>query len=171
MPIATTTRSLAPDLLATVARSPAVAATAPALGRIGAVAPPEARAASVPSAPGRRGEPVARPRAHFGPAGGGRVLRTVRRERVPWTGLSRRRLAAAWGRVQIEHASAGELLLVGVFGPVPIDAITAVALEPDGRLAMTFSRSTSARRGDVALARHAATGRLLRSDIPHLMGG
>lgn len=74
--------------------------------------------------------------------------------------------------MQAEHGAAGELLLVGVYGPVPLDAVTALALDADGRAAMTFARrAAGGRRGDVALARVAATGRLVRSDIPHPDGG
>ena len=127
------------------------------------------RAVALPSAGHGRVEPVVRPRAHAAPGGGASLrLRTVRRSRVPWPELPRERLAAAWGRIQTEHAAAGDLLLVGVYGPVPIDAISSVALDPDGRLAMTFARrGVRGRWGDVALARQAASGRLVRSDVAH----
>ena len=95
-------------------------------------------------------------------------MRILRRRRVAWTRLPRERLAAIWERVLIEHGSSGELMLVGIFGPVPIDSVASVALEPDGRLAMTFARrAVAGRSGDVALARHVASGRLVRSDIAH----
>jgi hypothetical protein len=70
--------------------------------------------------------------------------------------------------VKTEHAGSGELVLVGVFGPVPIEALESVALDADGRLAMTFSRrGLLGRRGDVALARVVESGRLVRCDIAH----
>lgn len=165
-PLAVEARGDGSDPLATAGMHADVALGVPDARRVDGLISTGARAPRLLSARHRRASSLARPGVHPGPAGGGRRLRTMRRERVPWTSLSRERLAAAWGRVQIEHASLGELLLVGVFGPVPIDAVTSVALDPDGRLAMTFSRAVSGRRGDIALARHAASGRLVRSDVP-----
>jgi hypothetical protein len=171
-PLSAAVRAAASPLLATTTRRPAVALPAPIVGRVSGDLAVAVRPAGRLSASAGRSAPLTPPRAHPGPAGGGRRLRTVRRRRVPWDAVARERLAAAWGRVQIEHSSLGELLLVGIFGPVPIDAVEAVALEPDGRLAMTFSRRAgSIRLGDVALARRVATGSLVRSDIPHPAGG
>ena len=158
-----------PEDLATMAHLERIAAPAPAVRATAGIAGTTSRAAALPSARHGRIGPVARPGAHAAPGGGESLgLRTVRRSRVPWPQLPRERLAAAWGRIQTEHAAAGELLLVGVFGPVPIDAISSVALDPDGRLAMTFARrGVRGRWGDVALARQAASGRLVRSDVAH----
>ena len=144
--VATTTRR-AGVTLATTARPPAAAVATSAHHR----------------------DPRVHPRLHVAAgAGEGHGMRTLRRRRVPWTGLGRERLAAAWERVLTEHGAGGELMLVGIFGPVAIDAVASVALEPDGRLAMTFARrGVAGRPGDVALARHVASGRLVRSDIAH----
>lgn len=162
-------RSCGPGDLATTARLERIAAPSPAVRAAAGIAGTASRAAMLPAAGRGRVEPLALPRAHAAAAGGESLrLRTVRRSRVPWPELPRERLAAAWGRIQTEHAAAGELLLVGVFGPVPIDAISSVALDPDGRLAMTFTRGgVRGRWGDVALARQAASGRLVRSDVAH----
>ena len=153
-------RSCGPEDLATTTRLERIAAPAPAVRATVGIAGTVSRAAALPSAGHGRVEPVVRPRAHGAPGGGESLrLRTVRRSRVPWPDLPRERLAAAWGRIQTEHAAAGELLLVGVYGPVPIDAISSVALDPDGRLAMTFARrGVRGRWGDVALARQAVVG-------------
>lgn len=161
--------SCGPGDLATTAHLERIAAPSPAVRVITGIAGTVPRAAALPSAGHGRVEPVGRPRARAAPGGGESLrLRTVRRSRVPWPELPRERLAAAWGRIQTEHAAAGELLLVGVFGPVPLDAISSVALDSDGRLAMTFARGgVRGRWGDVALARQAASGRLVRSDVAH----
>ncbi len=173
-PPATGARRCGPEALATTTRVADVAPPAPAAGRVAAALVVTPRAATpLPRLRGHRRRPLATPRAHaVRSAGEGARLRTVRRPRVPWPELGRERLAAAWSRVQAEHGAAGELLLVGVYGPVPLDAVTALALDADGRAAMTFARRAAAgRRGDVALARVASTGRLVRSDIPHPPGG
>ena len=60
------------------------------------------------------------------------------------------------------------MLLVGVFGPVPIESITAVVLEPGGRAAITFARrGVAGPRGDIALARYVDSGRLVRCDVAY----
>ena len=167
---ATAPRRCDPGDLATTLRGGHAAPPAPATRRASTALAASARlVAPVRAASTRLSGPVARPRAHAVRSGGeGTRLRTLRRSRVPWPELGRERLAAAWARVQADHGAAGELLLVGVYGPVALDAVTALALDPDGRAAMTFARRGAAgRRGDVALARVVATGRLVRSDIPH----
>ena len=167
-PLAAEARRSALEDLVAPARIAAIGWDPSATGVVAGLPAPGARSvARLTTTPRRRG-PLVLPRAHAVRGGGGARLRTVRRARVSWARLPRERLTAAWGRIQTEHGAGGELLLVGVFGPVPIDAITAVALEPDGRLAMTFARrGVLGRMGDVALARHAASGRLVRCDIPH----
>ncbi|MGD9571908.1 MAG: hypothetical protein AB7V62_08500 [Thermoleophilia bacterium] len=117
--------------------------------------------------PARRGLGARRPAAGLAAA-----LRTQRRERVAWTHLSRARLAAAWEAVQ-RAGGPGEadLRLVGVYGPLPVGALEAVALEPDGRIAVRLAATPRAGApGDVALAR-AGDGRLVRCDLPYPDGG
>lgn len=98
-----------------------------------------------------------------------RALRVQRRERVPWTMLSRERLTRAWERVQADHgAGAADLRLVGVYGPLAIGAAASVALETDGRLAVALAApSRGSAVGDLALARLGPAGPLVRSDIPY----
>ncbi len=55
----------------------------------------------------------------------------------------------------------------GVYGPLPLGAVTAASLEPDGRLRVVLGGRRPGRTGDVALARDAATGRLVRADVPY----
>ncbi len=131
----------------------------PAFG-VRAVAPPagEPRGATVIArAPARRPARL-----------DGAPLRTQRRTRIPWGLLPRPRLAAAWAAVQREHGAAGELSLVGVYGPLALDAVAAAGLDPDGRLAVTVGPS---RRppvtGDIALARVEPGRRLVRCDLPY----
>lgn len=165
----TTVTACGPEGLATTGRSAVLQTRAPpAHDATTRVAATSHGVALVESRANRR-DPIGRPRVR-GPAGGGEAygLRTLRRTRVPWPELGRARLAAAWARVKTEHAGSGELVLVGVFGPVPIEALESVALDADGRLAMTFSRrGLLGRRGDVALARVVESGRLVRCDIAH----
>ncbi len=87
---------------------------------------------------------------------------------MAWTHLSRARLAAAWGAVQRAEGPGDEgLRLVGVFGPLPVGALEAVALEPDGRIAVRLAPGARpGGLGDVALAR-AGDGRLVRCDLPY----
>ncbi len=170
---ATVVHSCGPEGLATSARIETAALAAPVVRGTRGIAGTASHAVALPGTGAGMVRPLERPRAHAAPGDGGPLrLRTIRRARVPWPDLPRERLATAWGRIQAEHAAVGELLLVGVFGPVPIDALSAVALDADGRLAMTFARrGVLGRWGDVALARHAASGRLVRSDVPHPAGG
>lgn len=131
-----------------------------------ALAAPAARGrAEAPGTTARRCRPVGGVRAH------GRVppaARVSRRRRTPWHLLGRDRLAAAWDAVQRDHGGGpGDLRLAGVYGPLPLDAVTAASLAPDGRLCVVLGGRRSARTGDVALARDAVTGRLVRADIPY----
>jgi hypothetical protein len=132
---------------------------------VGEIAP---RAVPAPRLGARAGRvsPLAPATARRGSRDG--RLRVLCRERIPWTLLPRERLAAAWTRLLREHrADPADLRLVGVYGPVPLAAIEGVALDGDGRLRLRLGRRAApAGTGDVALARHAVTGRLLRSDVP-----
>jgi hypothetical protein len=94
-------------------------------------------------------------------------LLVARRRRAGWTGIDRGRLARAWGRMLADHGLPGdELTLIGLYGPVPLGLVAGVALEPDGRVALRLARARSTGPpGDVVLARHAPTGRLLRVDV------
>lgn len=109
--------------------------------------------------------PVRRRPPRGGLPGAARVLR---RQRTPWPRLSRVRLAAAWAAVQRDHGGPGaDLRLVGVYGPLPLAAVAAAALEPDGGLRVAVGPRRAAAHGDIALARDAATGRLVRADAPY----
>ena len=168
-PLATTVTVCDPEGLSTGVRTADLGAVVPAARRVAPGVVAGARGATLLRLRAHSREMIAAPRARAAPGGGEALrLRTVRRARVPWQELGRERLATAWGRIQTEHGAAGELALVGVFGPVPVEALESVALDADGRLAMTFSRrGLLGPRGDVALARVVATGRLVRCDIPH----
>lgn len=131
-----------------------------------AVAPPAARGrAQAPVTAARRCTSVGAVRAHRGvPA----AARLARRGRTPWHLLGRDRLAAAWEAVQRDHGGGlADLRLAGVYGPLPLGAVTAASLEPDGRLRVVLGGRRPGRTGDVALARDAATGRLVRADVPY----
>jgi hypothetical protein len=118
--------------------------------------------------PGRAGGVVRRPAARRGPLGAGSRLHRQLRARVPWNLLPRERLLAAWTRLLREHGVApGELRLLGVYGPLPLGAVEGVVLRPDGRAEVRLARRRArGPTGDVALARHVPTGRLVRSDVP-----
>lgn len=168
-PLETSVTACGSEGLATAVRGATLRTQAPPSRRAATGMATASRGVALLELCAHRRDLIARPRVRA-PEGGGEayLLRTVRRVRVPWPELGRERLAAAWRRVQVEHGTAGELALVGVFGPVPVEALESVALDPDGRLAMTFSRrGLLGRRGDVALARVVSTGRLVRCDIPH----
>jgi hypothetical protein len=152
---ATRAVAVAAPPLTPVPRAAAAALGAP-VARGGAAAPATTarRCAPVGSAGARRGMPDA--------------VRVGRRGRVPWHLLGRERLARAWGAVQRDHGGGlADLRLLGVFGPLPLGAVTAAALEPDGRLRVVLGGRRPGRTGDVALAREAATGRLVRADVPY----
>jgi hypothetical protein len=105
------------------------------------------------------------------PAG---VLLTQRRVRVPWERLGRERLLRAWACVLRGHAlPAEELRLVGVFGPAPLGAVEGVALDGDGERALIALRRTRipGPAGDVVLARHVPSGRLVTVTIPEARSG
>lgn len=93
------------------------------------------------------------------------AVRCMRRTPVAWQHISPDRLRAAWQAILVEHGHPGaDLELVGVYGPLPVDAVMSVALAADRRAVIGLSGD--ARRGgagDLALARHKPTGRLLRS--------
>ena len=165
----TAVHACGPDGLATRVRTAALQAESARSRRASPALATGGHAVALLELSAHRCDPITRPRVRVAPGGGEAYrLRTLRRTRVPWPELGRERLAAAWGRVQTEHGAAGELLLVGIFGPVPIEALESVALDADGRLAMTFSRrGLLGRRGDVVLARAVETERLVRCDVPH----
>lgn len=122
------------------------------------VAPPSATPRAATAA-------VAIPVARRAPVG---ALRTQRRARVPWALLPRPRLAAAWRAVQAADPGAGEPRLVGVYGPLPLDAVEAAGLDGDGRLAVTLARlRRPSATGDIALARVGRDDRLVRCDLPY----
>lgn len=152
---ATRAVAVAPPPLAPVPRAATVALGAP-VARAGAagVATAARRSALVAGAGARRGVPDA--------------ARLGRRARTPWHLLGRERLSAAWEAVQRDHGGGlADLRLLGVFGPLPLGAVSAAALDPDGRLRVTLGGRRPGRTGDVALARDAATGRLVRADVPY----
>lgn len=91
-----------------------------------------------------------------------------RRRRVAWDAIDRVRLASAWRRILLDHRlPAEELELVGVYGPLPLGLVEGVMLETDGRLALRLARrALAAPFGDMAIARHVPSGRLLQSAHP-----
>jgi hypothetical protein len=152
---ATSAMAVPPPALAPVPRAATAAVAAPA-ARGGAPAPGTAarRCAPVGGVRARRGIPPA--------------ARLARRARTPWHLLGRERLAAAWEAVQRDHGGGlADLRLAGVYGPLPLGAVTAATLAPDGRLCVVLGGRRPGPTGDVALARHAATGRLVRADAPY----
>lgn len=98
----------------------------------------------------------------------GGVLLAQRRRRVPWGELGRERILAAWSRLVREHVvPAEQLRLLGVFGPAPLGAVAAIAYDPDRDRALIALRRTRVPgpAGDLALARHLPTGRLLTTAV------
>jgi len=93
------------------------------------------------------------------------AMRRMRRTPVAWQNISPDRLRAAWQAILVEHGHPGaDLELVGVYGPLPVDSVVSVALAADRRAVIDLAgdaRGVGA--GDLALARHKPTGRLLRS--------
>jgi hypothetical protein len=147
--------AVAPPPLAPVPRAATVVLGAP-------VARGDAAGAATSA---RRCAPVARAGARSGVPDAARL---GRRARTPWHLLGRERLAAAWEAVQRDHGGGlADLRLLGVYGPLPLGAVTAAALDPDGRLRVVLGGRRPGRTGDVALARDAATGRLVRADAPY----
>lgn len=143
-----------------------VAPAAPTAHRAATPTPPtRARAAPAPGTGAHRTRALAPPGVRRArPA----ALLTQRRARAPWHLLPRERLAAAWAGVQGAHRAAqADLHLVGVYGPVPLGAVEAVRLEPDGRLRVTLGRRRAEPLGDIALARHLPSQRLVRCDVPY----
>jgi len=92
----------------------------------------------------------------------------MRRARVPWTAIAPERLGRGWRRLLAEHPHpVDEMRLVGVWGPLPLARVARAVLGPDGRLSVVLVPGrTGGPRGDVLLARHLPTGRLLRTDDP-----
>lgn len=91
-------------------------------------------------------------------------LLAQRRRRIDWELVGRERLLRAWKGVLREHGlPAGEVRLVGIFGPAPLGALGSVALDASGNDAIVSLRRTRVPgpTGHVALARHVPTGRLL----------
>ncbi|MGE0028173.1 MAG: hypothetical protein AB7O78_04500 [Thermoleophilia bacterium] len=128
-------------------------------------APPARGGGGAPGTAARRCRPVGRVRARRGVPPAARVSR---RGRTPWHLLGRDRLAAAWEAVQRDHGDGtADLRLAGVYGPLPLGAVTAASLAPDGRLLVVLGGRRPGLTGDVALARDAATGRLVRADVPY----
>jgi hypothetical protein len=109
-------------------------------------------------------------RARLRPGG---VALSQRRRRVPWELIRRERLLAAWARILREHGlEADDVRLVGVFGPLPLGALFGAALDPDGERAVISLRRTRVPGppGDLALARHVPSGRLVSAAIPRSEG-
>jgi hypothetical protein len=152
---ATRAVAVAPPVLSPVARAGAAAVAAPAARG----------AAAAPATAARRCAPVGRAGARHGVPD---AARRGRRDRTPWHLLGRERLARAWDAVQRDHGGGlADLRLQGVYGPLPLGAVSTAALEPDGRLCVVLGGRRPGRTGDVALARDAATGHLVRADVPY----
>lgn len=165
-----TTRAQAQDVaLATVAHHVAAVPASPA--RTGDLLPERVRAGTSRLLGGTAARSSAvlapRPARRPGPRTAAAVM-TQRRTRLPWSQIPQERLLVAWTRVVREHAlPADELRLIGVFGPAPLGAVDGVALDPDGERALLSLHRTRVPgpTGDVALARHLPTGRLLSAVV------
>jgi hypothetical protein len=96
-------------------------------------------------------------------------LLAQRRRRIDWELVGRDRLLRAWKSVLREHGfPAGEVRLVGIFGPAPLGALEGVALDASGDAAIVALRRSRVPgpTGHVALARHVPSGRLLTVLLP-----
>ena len=163
--LAPAVRRAAAPATSAVAVPPPPLAPVPNAAAAAVAPPPPAAGRQAPVTAARRCTPVGGVRAHRGvPA----AARLARRGRTPWHLLGRDRLGAAWEAVQRDHGGGlADLRLAGVYGPLPLGAVTAASLEPDGRLRVVLGGRRPGRTGDVALARDAATGRLVRADVPY----
>ncbi|WP_217915222.1 hypothetical protein [Miltoncostaea marina] len=159
-------RSVRPVVAAGAARAAALPGlAAPARGASRLVPAPARRAPALVGA-ARRERPIRRAAARAPGAARAVLLRVQRRERVPWAVLPRERLARAWAGVCRDH-DAGELRLVGVYGPLPLAAVESVALDADGRLAVALRPRAAGAPGDIAVARREPGGALVRCDVPY----
>ena len=96
------------------------------------------------------------------------AARLARRGRTPWHLLGRDRLGAAWEAVQRDHGGGSPTCASpACTGRCRSARSRAASLEPDGRLRVVLGGRRPGRTGDVALARDAATGRLVRADVPY----
>ena len=113
--------------------------------------------------------PLRRPGARATRIRPGSSLLVLRRRPVPWAVLPRERLLAAWARLLRDHrALPDDLRLLGVYGPLPLDAVASVVLDPrDDEVLVTLRRTRApGPSGDVALARDGTSHRLLQSRVP-----
>jgi len=118
----------------------------------------------IPSGAWRRVPPLGAPPARWLRVRAGGPLYSQRRARTPWEAVGRDRLLQAWKAVLRDHVlPADDVRLVGLFGPAPLGAVESVALDPSGEVAIVALRPTRVPGppGDIALARHVPTGRLL----------
>lgn len=137
---------------------------------------PHAAAAAIPAGAARRADPrLPPPGVHAIPpaapappgaaAAGAHAVRRMRRTPIAWTHITPDRLRAAWQAILADHGHPGtDLELVGVYGPLPVNAITTIAVAADRRATLGLAPDTAPpTAGDLALARHTPTGRLLHS--------
>ncbi|HMM48672.1 MAG TPA: hypothetical protein PKE32_03550 [Miltoncostaeaceae bacterium] len=101
-------------------------------------------------------------------SGGVRRVASMRRAPLAWGELPRARLAVAWRAVRAAHGGeAADLELVGVYGPVPLSALTGVALGPGRVAVLSLAQHRRAPlAGDLALARRRADGSLVSAAVP-----
>jgi len=97
-----------------------------------------------------------------------RACHLVRRSRTPAASLPKKRLATMWATLLREHPlPPEEVAFVGVYGPFPMDLVVGARVGPDARIIVEMRRKVvKGKLGDILLAVHTPTGKLLRSMYP-----
>jgi hypothetical protein len=147
------------DLAVGVADPLSVVLAPEAVPRRVATALPERQARQVP--PTRPPTVAAGQLAEDGP-----FLRLFR-SRVPWDRIGTARLGANWNRVIADHGgTAGDLRLVGIYGPMALGLVAGIGVDESGRASIQLARRPMwGPVGDLAVARHEASGRLVSSQV------
>lgn len=96
--------------------------------------------------------------------------RRLRLRPQPWAMVARERLRAAWEQVRsAAHDRVEDLDLVGIYGPLPVDAVEAVTVAGVGRTVAVSvaSAGRSSRPGDLVVARPRTGGEPLCVLVVH----
>lgn len=94
-----------------------------------------------------------------------RSLFLLHRTRVPWEAVGRTHLATGWTALLREHAVViDDLTPIGMYGPMRMGLVAGARVTGDGRLAVELRpKPIPGPRGDIFVALHRPTGRVLRS--------
>ncbi len=88
------------------------------------------------------------------------------RARVSWDRIGTERLGTSWNRVLADHPDRGDLRLVGIYGPMALGLVAGIGVDESGRASIQLTRRPMwGPVGDLAVARHEASGRLVSSQV------